>query len=72
MRSVGYRQVWDYLQGGMSLDDLEQRGIIATRQLAKRQFTWLRGWDGLHWLDSLAHDNLPLALKYLQANSILD
>lgn len=71
MRSVGYRQVWDYLQGGMSLDDLEQRGIIATRQLAKRQFTWLRSWSELLWLDSLVVDNLPRALKYLNQATIL-
>lgn len=72
IRAVGYRQVWDYLEGRLSRGEMQERGVIATRQLAKRQFTWLRGWAGLHWLDSLAHDNLPLALKYLQANSILD
>ena len=72
IRAVGYRQVWDYLEGRLSHAEMQERGVIATRQLAKRQFTWLRGWDGLHWLDSLADDNLPLALKYLQANSILD
>lgn len=72
IRAVGYRQVWDYLDGRLSHAEMQERGVIATRQLAKRQFTWLRGWDGLHWLDSLAQDNLPLALKYLQANSILD
>ncbi|MBF7730991.1 tRNA (adenosine(37)-N6)-dimethylallyltransferase MiaA [Pseudomonas sp. N040] len=71
MRSVGYRQVWDYLEGRLSLAELELRGIIATRQLAKRQFTWLRGWEDLHWLDSLADDNLPRALKYLNSATIL-
>ena len=70
MRSVGYRQVWDYLEGHLSLAELEQRGIIATRQLAKRQFTWLRSWEQLHWLDSLASDNLPRALKYLNSATI--
>ncbi len=70
IRAVGYRQAWDYLEGRLSRAEMQERGVIATRQLAKRQFTWLRGWDGLHWLDSLAGDNLPLALKYLQANSI--
>ncbi|OYT97608.1 MAG: tRNA (adenosine(37)-N6)-dimethylallyltransferase MiaA [Pseudomonas sp. PGPPP3] len=72
IRAVGYRQVWDYLEGRLSHAEMQERGVIATRQLAKRQFTWLRGWDGLHWLDSLADHNLALALKYLQANSILD
>ena len=50
---------------------MAERGIIATRQLAKRQFTWLRGWESLYWLDSLASDNLTRALKYLRAVSIL-
>lgn len=71
IRAVGYRQVWDYLEGRLGCEEMTERGIIATRQLAKRQFTWLRGWKELHWLDSLASDNLSCALKYLRAVSIL-
>lgn len=71
IRAVGYRQVWDFLEGNLSEAQMRERGIIATRQLAKRQFTWLRSWADLHWLDSLACDNLPRALKYLAAASIL-
>ncbi|MGE6384541.1 tRNA (adenosine(37)-N6)-dimethylallyltransferase MiaA [Pseudomonas sp. NPDC078416] len=71
IRAVGYRQVWDHLDGKLTRDDMQERGIIATRQLAKRQFTWLRSWQDLHWLDSLACDNLPRALKYLGSVSIL-
>jgi tRNA dimethylallyltransferase len=71
IRAVGYRQVWDYLDGTLDRDEMTQRGIIATRQLAKRQFTWLRSWENLHWLDSLASDNLSCALKYLNSVSIL-
>lgn len=71
IRAVGYRQVWDYLDGKLGRDEMTQRGIIATRQLAKRQFTWLRSWENLHWLDSLASDNLSCALKYLNSVSIL-
>ncbi len=71
IRAVGYRQVWDYLEGGLSREEMAERGIIATRQLAKRQFTWLRSWEKLHWLDSLAGDNLSRALKYLESVSIL-
>jgi tRNA dimethylallyltransferase len=71
IRAVGYRQVWDFLEGKLSEAQMRERGIIATRQLAKRQFTWLRSWVDLHWLDSLACDNLPRALKYLAADSIL-
>ncbi|MDB6144376.1 MAG: miaA [Pseudomonas sp.] len=71
IRAVGYRQVWDHLDGELTWDQMQERGIIATRQLAKRQFTWLRSWKDLHWLDSLACDNLPRALKYLGSVSIL-
>ncbi|WXF87898.1 tRNA (adenosine(37)-N6)-dimethylallyltransferase MiaA [Pseudomonas syringae pv. atrofaciens] len=71
IRAVGYRQVWDHLDGKLTRDEMQERGIIATRQLAKRQFTWLRSWKDLHWLDSLASDNLSRALKYLGSVSIL-
>lgn len=71
IRAVGYRQVWDYLDGKLTQAEMQERGIIATRQLAKRQFTWLRSWADLHWLDSLDCDNLPRALKYLGTISIL-
>ncbi|RRV28964.1 tRNA (adenosine(37)-N6)-dimethylallyltransferase MiaA [Pseudomonas sp. o96-267] len=71
IRAVGYRQVWEYLDGELSRDEMVERGIIATRQLAKRQFTWLRGWENVHWLDSLACDNLSRVLKYLGSVSIL-
>lgn len=71
IRAVGYRQVWDHLDGKLTWAEMQERGIIATRQLAKRQFTWLRSWEYLHWLDSLASDNLPRALKYLGSVSIL-
>ena len=71
IRAVGYRQVWEYLDGELSRDEMIERGIIATRQLAKRQFTWLRGWENVHWLDSLACDNLSRVLKYMGSVSIL-
>lgn len=51
MRAVGYRQVWSYLQGEMSRETLRERGAAATRQLAKRQLTWLRGWPGVTQLE---------------------
>ncbi|MEQ9726356.1 tRNA (adenosine(37)-N6)-dimethylallyltransferase MiaA [Pseudomonas sp. WHRI 8822A] len=71
IRAVGYRQVWDHLDGRLSAAQMRERGIIATRQLAKRQFTWLRSWQNVQWLDSLDCDNLPRALKYLATVSIL-
>ncbi|MGO2324112.1 tRNA (adenosine(37)-N6)-dimethylallyltransferase MiaA [Vibrio casei] len=52
IRCVGYRQVWEYLDGTGTLEDAIFRGVCATRQLAKRQITWLRSWDSLTWLDS--------------------
>jgi tRNA dimethylallyltransferase len=50
IRAVGYRQVWSYLQGDIDRDQMLEQGIAATRQLAKRQLTWLRGWPGLRTL----------------------
>ena len=58
VRSVGYRQMWQYLDGQLSYAEMRERGIIATRQLAKRQLTWLRGWEQVTWLDTFANDNL--------------
>ncbi|MDC9593952.1 tRNA (adenosine(37)-N6)-dimethylallyltransferase MiaA [Xenorhabdus sp. IM139775] len=52
IRCVGYRQMWSYLAGEISHDEMVYRGICATRQLAKRQITWLRSWDNMTWLDS--------------------
>lgn len=52
MRAVGYRQIWEYLEGELTYDEMIERGIIATRQLAKRQCTWLRGWPELHWIET--------------------
>lgn len=54
IRCVGYRQMWAYLAGEISREEAIFQGICATRQLAKRQITWLRGWRSeLEWLDSL-------------------
>ncbi len=51
MRSVGYRQLWAHLAGAYGLDEAVERGIAATRQLAKRQLTWLRGERFAEWVD---------------------
>ena len=50
MRAVGYRQLWQHLDGECGLDEAIQKGIAATRQLAKRQLTWLRKWPDLEWI----------------------
>jgi tRNA dimethylallyltransferase len=54
MRCVGYRQVWNYLDGKNLKNEMIEKGVAATRQLAKRQLTWLRGMENIHWFDSVA------------------
>ena len=66
IRAVGYRQVWDYLEGRLDHDEMIYRGVVATRQLAKRQMTWLRSWEGLHWLDSLDDKKTLKALSLIK------
>jgi tRNA dimethylallyltransferase len=56
MRAVGYRQAWACLDGDIDLKALREQGIAATRQLAKRQLTWLRSWPDAVALDCLADD----------------
>jgi len=51
IRSVGYRQIWDYLDDQYDYNTMIAKGIAATRQLAKRQLTWLRSWPNLHRVD---------------------
>lgn len=61
IRAVGYRQLWQHLAGECTLEEAVERGIAATRQLAKRQLTWLRKWHGLTWLltDSAGNVSVP-------------
>jgi tRNA dimethylallyltransferase len=56
MRCVGYRQAWQYLDGEIDAERLFETGAAATRQLAKRQLTWLRSWQGAEVFDSLRPD----------------
>ncbi|MDP4788612.1 MAG: tRNA (adenosine(37)-N6)-dimethylallyltransferase MiaA, partial [Haliea sp.] len=58
MRAVGYRQLWQYLDGECTLSEATERGIAATRQLAKRQLTWLRKWPDVWWLLTTASGNV--------------
>ena len=57
MRCVGYRQVWEMLEGRLPRTELRDRGIFATRQFAKRQFTWLRSMGGIEPFDPLTAEN---------------
>src|SRR5712692_3594726 len=56
MRCVGYRQAWQFLEGEIDRGELRDRGIFATRQLAKRQLTWLRGMPDMRIIDCLEPD----------------
>ena len=70
MRAVGYRQVWQYIEGELSFDGMVEQGIIATRQLAKRQITWLRSWENLRDFDSENPETLELVLKFVDRIAI--
>ena len=66
MRCVGYRQAWDHLEGRIDLAGLRDQGIAATRQLAKRQLTWLRSMETATEFDCLAGDLDDLILEYVR------
>lgn len=70
MRAVGYRQVWDYLEGELTQAEMLERGVIATRQLAKRQFTWLRDWPELNWLYTEDVTGMPLAREEIVVSAL--
>ncbi len=67
VRCVGYRQVWSYLEDEWDYPTMVDKGIVATRQLAKRQITWLRSWENLHWLKTEDKDILKHSLKLFDA-----
>ena len=67
MRCVGYRQAWDYLDGKIDRAALRDTGIIATRQLAKRQLTWLRAMPDRVVIDCIAGDPASAMLAHLRA-----
>lgn len=70
MRAVGYRQVWEYLANQRDYDSMLERGIVVTRQLAKRQLTWLRNEKNAIWLDSGQMDSNPADIKELALKSL--
>ena len=72
IRCVGYRQVWSWLAGEGNYADMVDRGMAATRQLAKRQLTWLRKWRKVTWLDTGAAQNSAIALKKIETHSTLN
>ena len=70
VRTVGYRQFWHYVSGDCSLSEATEKAIIATRQLAKRQLTWMRGDESFECFDSLSPDLLDQVLKRLETSPI--
>ena len=68
MRCVGYRQVWEMLEGQMPRAELRDRGVFATRQFAKRQLTWLKSMDDLRPFDPLAADPTASVLAAVEAH----
>ncbi|MNC96146.1 tRNA dimethylallyltransferase [compost metagenome] len=66
MRCVGYRQAWDHLEGRLDATALREQGIAATRQLAKRQLTWLRSMQNVTEFDCLAEDLDDMVLEYVR------
>ncbi len=71
MRAVGYRQMIEYLQGNCSREEMREKGIIATRQLAKRQLTWLRRENAANWLHEEQGDALEQAQKFIELQAFL-
>ena len=70
MRLVGYRQVWSYLEGRINYNDMINKAIIATRQLAKRQLTWLRSEQNALWIDSNKPNLSQYLLNYFRSNPL--
>ena len=68
MRCVGYRQAWKYLDGEFGLGTLRDKAVAATRQLAKRQLTWLRAMEGVNTFDCLAEDLHEQVGEWLKRN----
>jgi tRNA dimethylallyltransferase len=66
MRCVGYRQAWEYLDGAIDETTMRDKGIFATRQLCKRQLTWLRAMPERIVIDCCAQDATEQALHALE------
>ncbi len=69
MRAVGYRQLWRYVAGESSLEEAGYRALVATRQLAKRQITWLRADPDIFFVDALEVDPVGAISRKLDAQS---
>ncbi|MES1927916.1 tRNA delta(2)-isopentenylpyrophosphate transferase [Salinisphaera dokdonensis CL-ES53] len=72
IRAVGYRQLWQVMSGQLTLEQGVERAIFASRQLAKRQLTWLRSIEGANWLVSDEKPDIKQALSYLRESALID
>ena len=70
VKSVGYRQIWRYLSGQVDYEQMIQQAVVATRQLAKRQCTWLRNWEGLLEVKDCSDKTRDTILNYVESTSI--
>ena len=68
IRSVGYRQAWEFLNGEIDAEEMRYKALAATRQLGKRQLTWLRAIDGRKTFDPFNPEELKAALEYCKGN----
>jgi tRNA dimethylallyltransferase len=71
MRAVGYRQMWDHLAGACDRKAMYETVLAATRQLAKRQITWLRAFEEVHRIDPGNSDPCEATLKLVHAVAIV-
>jgi tRNA dimethylallyltransferase len=71
MRLVGYRQVWEYLQREITYNDMINKGIVATRQLARRQLTWLRAEKNAHWFESARPELSQYLLNFIREKAVI-
>ena len=70
IRSVGYRQAWEFLNGEIDAEEMRYKALAATRQLGKRQLTWLRAIEGRKIFDPFNPEELKAALDYCKSNLI--
>jgi tRNA dimethylallyltransferase len=68
IRSVGYRQAWEFLNGEIDVEQMRYKALAATRQLGKRQLTWLRAIEGRKTFDPFNPEELKAALEYCKSN----
>jgi tRNA dimethylallyltransferase len=70
IKSVGYRQIWRHLSDEITYKQMVEQSLAATRQLAKRQLTWLRRWENLKALGNTSTKSIDYILNYVQTTSI--